>query len=336
LAQGTTLLVHHEQHLARGEHYMMISALALIIPRIALGLRIPDSDPESKVNSVSFLPGVDDLERDELSLEILGGDGEFGRYGETSCSLNDAHFFSEHDCSIFLSGSACDAARAKVTYLDTFPCVGNTWTRVMLEVVTRVRTGSVFNDGTLKAAGLVGEGDRDPSRVIVVKSHAPMLPGPPKHPGSPNGKYRAIVIAREPLAAALSFTTYLFKGGYSHTAEIPYDKLHAAFKQGLKPKLKHWAEFYSTWKSQDDVLVLKYEDVVADTRGAYLDHILPFLGVNPKHPDVIARIDCAIISANQNNNTHRNHSYTYEFDDEDRALARRHAGAVAQSLGYVL
>jgi hypothetical protein len=313
---------------------MIRSALVLLLRNVAVGLHILNGDFESRLASVPFLPDVDELERDRLSLEIFGGNGELARQGKVSCSLNDAHFFTDNDCSIFSSETACHAARAKVTYLDTFPCVGNTWTRVMLEVVTRIRTGAVFDDALLREAGLLGEGVRDASRVIAVKSHAPIFGDAPGNPGVPNGEYRAIVIARQPLAAALSYTS--FRNGGGHATEIPYERLHAAFKGGLKGMLQAWVKFYSTWKSQDDVLVLKYENIVADTRGTYLTHILPFLGVNPENPDIIARIDCAINSANENHGTHRNHSYTYEFDDEDRALAQRYAGEVARSLGYVL
>jgi hypothetical protein len=307
-------------------------ALALITSQNAIGLRIPDG-PEDKAQSVSFLPDVDDLERDRLSLDVFGGDGYYAKHGLTTCGLKDAHLFTDNDCSIFQSDRACNSARAKVTYLDTYPCVGNTWTRVMLEVVTRIRTGSVFDDGSLKSAGLAGEGVRDPSKVVAVKSHAPIFGNEPKNPGAPNGQYRAIVIHRRPLDAALSWASYQMG---DHAEEVPYEKLREYFKRNAKTFLKQWANFYSMWKSQDDVLVLKYEDIVADTRGTYLNHILPFLGVNSKDPDILRRLDCAIACANQNGKTHRNHTYAYKFDSQDRALAYKYAGAVAHSLGYVV
>jgi hypothetical protein len=203
----------------------------------------------------------------------------------------------------------------------------------MREVVTRIRTGSVFDDGSLKSGGLAGEGVRDPSKVVAVKSHAPIFGNEPKNPGAPNGQYRAIVIHRRPLDAALSWASYQMG---DHGEEVPYEKLREYFKRNAKTFLKQWANFYSMWKSQDDVLVLKYEDIVADTRGTYLNHILPFLGVNSEDPDIIARIDCAITYANENGKTHRNHTYVYEFDNQDRELAYKYAGAVAHSLGYVV
>jgi hypothetical protein len=307
-------------------------ALALITSQNAIGLRIPDG-PEDRVQAASFLPDVDDLERDRLSLDVFGGDGESAKRGGVRCGLKDAHLFTDNDCSIFQSDRACNSARAKVTYLDTYPGVGNTWTRVVLEVVTRIRTGSVFDDESLKSAGLAGEGVRVSSRVVAVKSHAPIYGDTPKNPGAPNGQYRAIIIARRPLEAVLSFTSYGMGG---HAGEIPYAKLREHFKRNAKTYLKQWADFYSMWKSQDDVLVLKYEDIVADTRGTYLNHILPFLGVNSEDPDIIARIDCAITYANENGKTHRNHTYVYEFDNQDRELAYKYAGAVAHSLGYVV
>ena len=49
-------------------------------------------------------------------------------------------------------------------------CLGNTWTRHILQLVTGIQTGSVYNDTTLKLNGFPGEGVTNGS-MLVIKHH---------------------------------------------------------------------------------------------------------------------------------------------------------------------
>lgn len=59
-----------------------------------------------------------------------------------------------------------------VTMLASFPGSGNTWIRYVLERVTGIYTGSVYNASLLKNNGFPGE-DRSDGTVSVVKTHHP-------------------------------------------------------------------------------------------------------------------------------------------------------------------
>ena len=52
----------------------------------------------------------------------------------------------------------------------SFPGSGNTWVRYLLQQMTGILTGSVYEDGDLKRNGFKGETHRD-GKVLVVKTH---------------------------------------------------------------------------------------------------------------------------------------------------------------------
>lgn len=253
-----------------------------------------------------------------------------------ACNVDEKHFFNESNCDIFESQSACEKARSQVTWLVSYPCSGNTWTRTVVESVTSIYTGSVFQDPILKHAGMLGEFNRDPKEVLLVKSHVPVLGPEPHIPLSDD--LRAVVIMRSPLQAALSWTQWYSSHG-GHSKELPYDTLKANFKERRTKLFTQWKEFADMWvshaKDNNNVLLLKYEDIVKDARAAYLKQILPFLGIDAQRADIKTRLDCAMHSADENLVTRRNHTYTFQFDEEDKEAARSIIGDSAQDFGYV-
>jgi len=59
----------------------------------------------------------------------------------------------------------------QVVALVSFPRLGNSWVRQLLETSTSVYTGSVYCDHAYIEAGMIGEGVQSAS-VIAVKSHS--------------------------------------------------------------------------------------------------------------------------------------------------------------------
>ena len=52
----------------------------------------------------------------------------------------------------------------------SFPGSGNTWVRYLLQQMTGILTGSVYEDGDLRRNGFKGETHRS-GKVLVVKTH---------------------------------------------------------------------------------------------------------------------------------------------------------------------
>lgn len=253
----------------------------------------------------------------------------------TECPRNEPHFFRDDDCDIFVSKFVCDARRRTTTYLVSYPCSGNTWTRTVLQGVLQIHSGSVFNDKSLQAIGLLGEGVTDPRRVLPIKTHYPVV-------GKHKPYARNLVIVRAPLHATLSYT--ILQNTAGHADELSLSELTVKFDAGMADHLSRWRTAAETWKNCapsrpiGDCHVVRFEDIVADTRAAYLREILPYLGVNSSHPDVIRRLDCAIDRANSAYGTsRRQHSYVFEFTEQHKKLAREIVGAsLLDHFGYNL
>ena len=54
--------------------------------------------------------------------------------------------------------------------IASFPGSGNTWVRYLLQQMTGILTGSVYEDGDLRRNGFKGEYHRS-GKVLVVKTH---------------------------------------------------------------------------------------------------------------------------------------------------------------------
>jgi len=240
------------------------------------------------------------------------------------------HFFSSKDCSMFTSAQVCAEAFQRTTYLATYPCSGNTWTRSMFEHALLIYTGSVFCDATLKKMGFDGECMTDPRQVFMVKTHWPVLGAHKEGNGEKN-----LVIVRDPLHAALSYTVFQH-GGSDHHTEIPEAELLEAFDKDAEKNLKQWAHMVKTMRNRKDVHIVRYEDIVANTSDLYLNDIFPYVGVNPNNPDVISRLRSAIeYTDNAYDSFHRHHSYVFEFTENHIKLAREIVGKdLAKQYGY--
>lgn len=311
---------------------VLFCSLVIIMPlEHVRSLRIPLTPRQVIPIGLPF-DVYDDIDRDIAAEELAM---ESGRLSTNSNGVNlpkEPHFFRKTDCSMFASAQVCAEAFQRTTYLATYPCSGNTWTRSMFEQTLQIYTGSVFCDPALKNVGFLGECERDPSKVFLVKTHWPVFG---RHEEG-NGE-RNLVIVRDPLHAALSWTVYDHTQGGHHT-EVPEHKLYEAFDSDAHDKLGAWKHMASVMRDRTDVQVVRYEDIVANTSHSYLSDIFPYVGVNSDNPDVIARLSSVIeICNNAYNSTRRNHTYVFKFTEKHKQLAREIIGEdLTKHFGYVI
>lgn len=161
-----------------------------------------------------------------------------------------------------------------------------------------------------------GEMFQDPSKVIAIKTHE--IIG--------IGSAQAIAVVRDPLHAALAFQSYekgIITGG--HSKEIPEEELRNSFHKTLTAKLRRWKAWASFFKDRKNTLVIRYEDLIVNTKEICLKQIYPFLHVNPDRMET--RLDCAIKASNDNyEKTRRKHSYVFTFTDDHKDILRKVVG----------
>ncbi|CAH1779624.1 unnamed protein product [Owenia fusiformis] len=187
-----------------------------------------------------------------------------------------------------------------LTALASYPGSGNTWMRHIIEQITGIYTGSIYNDKSLQT--FKGEGITN-SSVVVVKTH--------RSPRNSLDDFtvsfdKAIVILRDLANAMVSeFVRHFSK---SHNKEIK--DLDGFFNEHerdlwtftiLQPD--RWQKLYKLWLHdfKGDVLLVKYEDLVEDLRPQLL-RIVKFLDIDVTD-DVI---DCVV--CNSDGRFRRKHS----------------------------
>ena len=128
-------------------------------------------------------------------LVLLGVYGYLMTIGDTPASTPLSLFPLQHprnSCHChFLS-----TRDGRIVALASLPGSGNTWVRGLLEMATRVCTGSTNCDRFLKVGGFCGEGVMS-GRVLVVKTHVSSLRW--------KGEYYKTVAANHPLFDAAIF-----------------------------------------------------------------------------------------------------------------------------------
>mmetsp|Transcript_55845 Transcript_55845/g.158578 ORF Transcript_55845/g.158578 Transcript_55845/m.158578 type:complete len:281 (-) Transcript_55845:69-911(-) len=250
--------------------------------------------------------------------------------GAAACKPLGPRFFTDVSCHEFASESICQERRQAMTWLASYPGSGSTWTRLMLEQTTGIYTGAVYNDPALLAAGFKGEGHTSADRVLGVKNHYPAHDAPHIDGG------RALVVLRRPLNAALAWTSYQAGDG-DHGTEIDFTSLRSRFDSRRDEMLAAWKRHYLHFKNNFSGIKqsIKFEDIKANTTKAYLDVILPFLGINSDSPTIQQRLACAVEVSNTNAETRRSHAYVFQFSPEDEAQVRNIIGCnILEDAGY--
>jgi len=189
--------------------------------------------------------------------------------------------------------------------LVSFPGSGNTWTRLLLEQVTGIFTGSVYCDRELKQEFL-GESVAS-GNVIVVKTHIPGKGYPTMHrrKTNPTNLKGAIFITRNPLDCLVSEWNGQNLHKHRHTAGVGKDyfgKKYTAhilqtyvcinvgnnydWNQFIVTRMEVFYALYHYWLVDVNipVLVIKYEDMLEDV-SANLRRMLDFLKVHYSEED---------------------------------------------------
>jgi len=191
--------------------------------------------------------------------------------------------------------------------LVSFPGSGNTWTRLLLEQVTGIFTGSVYCDKELKQEAFLGESVAS-GNVIVVKTHVPGT-GYPKmhrHATNPTNLKGAIFITRNPLDCLVSEWNGQNLHKHRHTAAVGKDYFgkrskfannialimfcilgnNYGWNQFVINRMEVFYPLYHYWlmDAKIPVLVIKYEDMVKNVT-SNLRKMLNFLNVSYSEKD---------------------------------------------------
>ncbi|ESP04709.1 hypothetical protein LOTGIDRAFT_56203, partial [Lottia gigantea] len=172
--------------------------------------------------------------------------------------------------------------------LASFPGSGNTWLRHMIQQVTGIATGSIFNDSSIYNHGFPGEGYRDDT-VIVIKTHKLGLKERKKY-------QKAVVLIRDPLDAIRSNFNVKGRGHLSHA---PYSAYRKRYSEGnldrtatlacysisnywptfTRQRAIAWYMFYLDWlEFKGPLHVIQYEKLRNDTAHE-MQKLLRFLAV---------------------------------------------------------
>lgn len=324
-----------------------VALLAILAPAWALVQPgAEDGRPEMLLSTETSMYSSPDVDEDNKALTLVrsmfwaqNGVRTSRASGgvQADCSVQQCLFFNQSgSCNAFVNENACNNLRKGRTWLASYPGSGNTWTRVMLQAITGVYTGSMYDDARLKEEGLLGEGHRDPHEVFTIKTHLPVVPGRDPHATVPRLFGRAIVITRHPLKAMLSWTS-LRLGKGDHGLEQPRAKVRHFFTSFRPMFMSLWVNHSTYWSDvfKGKRLFVKYEDIKKHTLKTYFERILPFLHVDVKRQSIVDVVKCALDKSNAEHATHRGHSYEFHFSEEDYDHITPHTSLI-KSLGYDL
>ncbi|CAH1778829.1 unnamed protein product [Owenia fusiformis] len=138
-----------------------------------------------------------------------------------------------------------------LTALASFPGSGNTWARHLIQELTGIYTGSVYNDKLMAVDEFPGSLIYN-SSVIAIKTHLPVLQTP-----SGTRYDKAILLLREPYDTFLAEFNRA-KGGKKtgHAKKEAFTK----WDKFVTKSITEWSFFVDTWLNFKPMLyVLKYE-----------------------------------------------------------------------------
>jgi len=177
-----------------------------------------------------------------------------------------------------------------IIVLASYPRSGNTLSRILLEKLTGVYTGSIYYDKRLNKAGWKGEGHS--SNVIFVKTHYPLFPK------GTNLKYSKILhLVRNPFDSLLSFFNYRNTNAHDETiSAAKWEELSKQFSKFINKSSDDWVKFHEHWNSQrgsHPYLRIRYEDLMASPR-EILQQIVEFSfeGQKDTLEFVRSKLDC--------------------------------------------
>ena len=153
--------------------------------------------------------------------------------------------------------------------LVSYPGSGSTLTRLLLEMTTRVYSGSVYGDLSLYSnSGHPFLGEFNTANVSVVKTHFPV--GPTHEPAFayPAAK-RAVILLRDPRDAIPSYLNYIFGNstGAKNSVQAPAEAWEDWRDASLHAELLWWKNIIAIWterlETAEHLHVILYEDLIA-------------------------------------------------------------------------
>lgn len=177
-------------------------------------------------------------------------------------------------------------------YLATFPRSGNHWLRFLIEEVTGVATGSIYQDGggiyanepdanhlpkNYPWGGYCTDHGYTHTRrypttedIVVIKTHYPLFTlNSDKMDLAPDGKVLCII--RHPVDCLVSFERYRGRD-------------HISFMH-LKNLLADWRNFYEYWENHQNLLMIRYEDLLFETFST-LQKVFDFMEIDVNREDI--------------------------------------------------
>ncbi|XP_071824633.1 sialate:O-sulfotransferase 1-like isoform X2 [Apostichopus japonicus] len=161
-----------------------------------------------------------------------------------------------------------------VVALASLPGSGNTWLRYLIERVTGIYTGSIYNDRTLIAGGFLGEAvPAYTGRTVAVKMHAIR---------EPQKIYKTILLVRDFFEAIKAeFNRLHGKNGGLHTRIAPITLYKSyAWRKLIDSQLRRWQNIVSNitanFANNDRLLMVHFQDLKGDLR-TELKRIVEFL-----------------------------------------------------------
>ncbi|KAH9260758.1 hypothetical protein BASA81_001225 [Batrachochytrium salamandrivorans] len=168
--------------------------------------------------------------------------------------------------------------------LTSYPRSGNSFLRKIIEQLTGTVTGSDGNpdrmlNQQLQQLGLSGEGKMSNDEAWCVKTHYPERVGRARLTIS-----RFILLVRNPFDCILSFFQMMITDSHSQAISLAdftakYSKLWGDF---LLEEVSIWIQFHQHWRvlaerNPDKYLLLRYEDLVGESRAGEVTKLAKFL-----------------------------------------------------------
>mmetsp|Transcript_36106 Transcript_36106/g.84341 ORF Transcript_36106/g.84341 Transcript_36106/m.84341 type:complete len:349 (-) Transcript_36106:222-1268(-) len=176
-------------------------------------------------------------------------------------------------------------AKRTPTALASYPGSGNTMTRVLIEALTGVWTGSTHGNPKMVGKHFRSVGnpadDRLTENVVVVKTH---------QPGRKTLRWknatRVILIIRDPLDAipsACNAKWEIHTATTMHTNQVPEDKWIFWRNSNFGDQLRMWRTMIDFWTKRfddpDNSMIVIYEDLInVETGPAIAAEMMTFLG----------------------------------------------------------
>ncbi len=204
----------------------------------------------------------------------------------------------------------------RLSWLASYPKSGNSWMRILLALYRDPGLAeqplTAFDDADLATSAAVfdeltgiSSSDLDTAQLIgrrpafhrllahevpyghVLKTHDCARLPDGRALFDAESSARAIYLVRNPLDVAVSYASHLAKP-IDEVIEVlanpdaRLDRRHDQAGGGLEQYPAGWSDHVRSWTEWDafDVLVLRYEDLVADTEGTFT-RALAFLGLEP-------------------------------------------------------